>query len=161
MTSTDTVWLQTSTNGTISAHQCASFDCRIRRRFDCFDVTFRLPTKPALYKRKSTLACIAAPLKHSSTIASHARPPGWYLGHILFRDFVGGSRSKEAHMILSTIVTVAFRPRLFGSASAQIYNYWWNYPDEPQLHRHAVATVWSAAFNDFHSHLTDDSCKAH
>lgn len=41
-----------------------------------------------------------------------------------------------------TLGTFCFAILLFGSASAQIYNYWWNYPDEPQLHRHAVATVW-------------------
>lgn len=106
-------------------------------------------------------AFISAPLKYPSTIASHARPLGRYLGHILFRDLVSSSRPKGAHKIItSTIVTANLRLRLFGSASAQIYNYWWNYPDEPQLHRHAVATVWSAALHDLRSlNLTDISLR--
>lgn len=46
------------------------------------------------------------------------------------------------NLLGSLLGTFCFAILLYGSATSQAYNYWWNYPNDVKFHRRIVISVW-------------------
>ncbi|EED80712.1 predicted protein [Postia placenta Mad-698-R] len=51
------------------------------------------------------------------------------------------------NLLGSLLGTFCFAILLYGSATSQAYNYWWNYPNDVKFHRRIVISVWSVVFH--------------